>query len=104
MTNRIAKDEMALLMPHSLGHYFQDDAEDMPVQDNAPSLFARIAASVRWLAEMPRRRAVINELAALSDHELADIGLTREDVKRVFDPAFSSERRGRANMERAAFI
>jgi uncharacterized protein YjiS (DUF1127 family) len=41
---------------------------------------------------MPRRRAVINELDALSDHELADIGLARVDVPRVFDRDFVSSR------------
>ncbi len=55
-------------------------------------LAERIAASVRWLAEMPRRRAVLDELGRLSDHELADIGLTRADLPRVFDPAFVAGR------------
>ena len=44
---------------------------------------------MRWLAEMPRRRAVLDELGRLSDHELADIGLTRGDLPRVFDPSFT---------------
>ena len=51
-------------------------------------LGARLMAAALWLVQMPRRRAVLDELARLSDHELADIGLTRCDLPRVFDPAF----------------
>jgi len=38
------------------------------------------------------RRAVTNELAALTDRELTDIGLNRADVGRVFDPRFERNR------------
>jgi len=50
-----------------------------------PGLFARFSI---WLADQPRRRAVLNELRSMSDHELADIGLARADLHRVFDPEF----------------
>lgn len=50
--------------------------------------------AVQWVLDMPRRRAVINELDALSDHELADIGLSRVDVTRVFDRSFGEQRVG----------
>jgi uncharacterized protein YjiS (DUF1127 family) len=53
----------------------------------------RLVGAVRWLAEWPRRRAVMEELSSLSDHELADIGLTRGDLPRVFDPAFAQSRK-----------
>jgi len=36
---------------------------------------------------------VLDELSGLSDHELADIGLARNDLSRVFDPAFAHARR-----------
>ncbi len=49
----------------------------------------RLASAVQWIVEAPRRRAVINELEALSDYELADIGLTRADLPRVFDRDFA---------------
>ena len=52
-------------------------------------LVARLAG---WIGEMPRRRAVLSELSALSDHELADIGLARGDLARVFDPEFAHSR------------
>ncbi len=50
-----------------------------------PGLIARVTM---WLADQPRRRAVLNELRSLTDHELADIGLARADLHRVFDPEF----------------
>lgn len=41
-----------------------------------------------------RRQAVLQEMAMLSDRELADIGLTRADLPRVFDPTFAAARVG----------
>ena len=58
-----------------------------------PGLSRRLASAMQWIAEQPRRRALINELGALTDHELADIGLARGDLARVFDRDFSAARR-----------
>ncbi|MDA8249526.1 MAG: DUF1127 domain-containing protein [Rhodospirillales bacterium] len=55
-------------------------------------LAGRVRGALRWVAEMPRRRAVLEELTRLSDRELADIGMTRGDLPRVFDPAFAASR------------
>ena len=57
-----------------------------------PALAARLAGAVKWLVELPRRNAVMEDLSLLSDHELADIGLTRGDLGRVFDARFAAER------------
>ncbi|HEY0419688.1 MAG TPA: DUF1127 domain-containing protein [Acetobacteraceae bacterium] len=78
-------------MPNTLPHYFRDEPEYMPAPQ-APGLFARLGGALRWLIELPRRRAVMDELGALSEHELADIGLSRADVTRVFDPEFAVRR------------
>jgi len=65
---------------------------------NGVGLLARVGGAFtaigRYVAELPARRAVINELSTLSDRELADIGLARSDVRRVFDDAFVAGRRG----------
>lgn len=98
MTTRIAKEEMALMMPGSIGHYFKDDPSDMPIDQQAPGLLARLGKVFAYLAEMPRRRAAMAELTALSEHELADIGLTRSELSMVFDPDFAAAR----NKDRAA--
>ena len=54
----------------------------------APSRFARMGAPVsrfgRWLRDTSRRNAVVNELDRLSDRELADIGLSRGEIRSVF--------------------
>jgi uncharacterized protein YjiS (DUF1127 family) len=91
MSQRLAKEEMALLMPNTLSHYFRDDPEQLPATDE-PGVFARVGAAIRWLFEMPRRRAVMDELSSLSEHELADIGLSRSEVANVFDPNFAVRR------------
>ena len=43
-----------------------------------------------------RSRPRINELEMMSDRELADIGLSRADVHRVFDQAYNQDLRDRA--------
>ena len=44
------------------------------------SLFGRL---VTWLREQRRYRRTVNELSALSDRELDDIGLRRADIEDV---------------------
>ena len=93
MSGHVAKDEIALLMPERLAHYFKDDPEYIGASsDNSRGLFAAIGSVVKWVIEIPRRRAVLDELASLSDHELSDIGLSRTDLTHVFDRHFVVER------------
>ena len=47
-----------------------------------------VEAVIGW----PQRRAVRAELAALSDRELADVGLSRGDLPHVFDAGFARAR------------
>ncbi|MBC7801826.1 MAG: DUF1127 domain-containing protein [Gemmatimonadaceae bacterium] len=69
----------------------------------APTLFQRMRAMISSLLAMPRRRAVIDELGSLSDRELADIGLNRAELSRVFDPRFIQARsRNEAGFNRSA--
>jgi uncharacterized protein YjiS (DUF1127 family) len=76
MNARVAKEEIALMMPTSLSQY----ADEPRLSDAEASngVFAAVMNAVRWLADLPRRRAVLAELNELSEHELADIGLNRE--------------------------
>jgi uncharacterized protein YjiS (DUF1127 family) len=95
MNAQVAKEEIALLMPNTLSHYFKEEVEYMPQPEaKGPGLLGRLAAVLRWIAELPQRRAVVDELSALTDHELADIGLTRSEVAQVFDPTFAAQRNG----------
>jgi uncharacterized protein YjiS (DUF1127 family) len=96
MNAQISKEELALLLPNAMSHYFRD--EDLYTSAPAvegPGVFARIGAALRWVAEFPKRRAVIEELSMMSDHEMADIGLARAELPLVFDPAFAARREGR---------
>jgi uncharacterized protein YjiS (DUF1127 family) len=88
----------------SISHYFEDDSDcTVQPEPTAGGLFARIGTVVRWLADLPRRHAALDELNSLSEHELADIGLTRADLPRLFDPEFVAERnRDRGFSNRAA--
>ena len=93
MSAHVAKEEIALQMPNSLSNYFKSEPEYMVVPEAAgTSVFARLGAAVRWIANLPARRSVMDELNALTDHELADIGLTRNELGRVFDPNFAARR------------
>lgn len=69
------------------------DADYEPVPPHRePGPLARVAASVRRsVAAYRQRRRVMNELAEMSDRELADLGISRYDIPRVFDPAFARE-------------
>ncbi|HWA80766.1 MAG TPA: DUF1127 domain-containing protein [Acetobacteraceae bacterium] len=53
-------------------------------------LFAAIGAGIR---EHLRRQRVMSELSRLSDRELADIGITRNDIGQIFTPEFAAQRR-----------
>ena len=47
-----------------------------------------LAHAAKW----QRRRAVMQEMAMMTDRELSDIGLSRADIGRVFDPTFAANR------------
>lgn len=98
MNAPLAKEQMALLMSDSLT--MRDSyapGTDGTVAEQRPSCFGRVATfcrnAIAALTEMPRRRAVLDELSVLTDRELADIGLNRAELDRVFDPAFAKTRR-----------
>lgn len=88
MTAQFAKDQVSFFAPSNLS-------------ETTPSVFAPpfengfakgLRGAATWLSEMFNRRAVMSELAMLSDHELSDIGLTRVDIPRVFDRSFATTR------------
>ena len=90
MTTHISKEELALMMPGTLYHYFHDEPEyRVATPAPKPGVFARIASAV---SDWSRRRAEANELAGLSDEQLADIGLSRSELPLVFDPEFAARR------------
>ena len=76
------------------GQYVEglDAPIEIPGRDGALSRLLRNLAT--RLAAWRERRAVINELTAMSDRDLADIGLSRAQIHQVFDPEFSRARNG----------
>jgi uncharacterized protein YjiS (DUF1127 family) len=98
MNASITNHGFAFKLPEMLSyHSTWDDADYEPTlprrhQGWIATLGAALARHFRSFAE---RRRVMNELQQMSDRELADLGLSRYDIPRVFDPAFALEREGR---------
>ncbi|HEY7578257.1 MAG TPA: DUF1127 domain-containing protein [Acetobacteraceae bacterium] len=85
MTAQLTKDQLAF----SLGNLSYIDSsydEQLPVPA-APQKRSILARLHAW----HQRRQVAAELGLMTDRELADIGLSRTDLSRVFDPAFVSD-------------
>jgi uncharacterized protein YjiS (DUF1127 family) len=73
-----------------------------PVETRGPSWKTSLAG---WLAHRVEafkawRRDVqtASELAMMSDHQLMDVGLTRSDLTRVFQPEFNEDLRQRGEI------
>ncbi len=97
MNAPLAKEQIALLMSDSLTYRSTVvEGTDGTIADTNPAprgLFQRLGGLVSAMLAMPRRRAVLDELSSLSDRELADIGLNRAELSRVFDPRFAETRK-----------
>jgi uncharacterized protein YjiS (DUF1127 family) len=91
MNAPLTREQLARLSSDTLAYHGQyvEGLGDPIGQPERDSVFSRL---VRGLAARfsayHERRAVLNELAQLSDRDLADIGLSRSELNRVFDPAF----------------
>ncbi len=87
MTAHVSKEQLGLMLPGTMSHYFQDEPEYL--ETARPGLFARIVGAVSaWVGRQGR----IDEVAALSDAQLADIGITRAEVPMIFAGGFAAQR------------
>ena len=68
--------------------YINSSYEEQPAVQRAPRKRPALARFHAWR----QRRKLAVELALMTDRELADIGLSRTDLSRVFDPAFAASR------------
>ncbi len=97
MNIRAAKDETSFLFPTNISYAgsVASDSVAAPQRDDAGALTRLLRGAVRglaWIAELPRRHAVLSELELMSDRELADIGLARGELSKVFEPAYVASR------------
>lgn len=95
MSATVAKDGLTFVMLASLssaGLIANPTMDSYRSEAPSPSLMDRVAGVAKWVREMPRRQSVIEELSGLSDHELADIGLSRCELNSVFDQSFAAKR------------
>ncbi|MCC7283945.1 MAG: DUF1127 domain-containing protein [Acetobacteraceae bacterium] len=104
MVARITREETALLL--NLTSPVPTEAElirleEMRVQEPAIGRGIAGMAKAAWraireafarLAAYPERMRVLHHLSAMSERELADIGLTRDSLPRVFDEDFGAAR------------
>lgn len=84
MNAPLAKEQITLLMSNTVSY---PDAAVQGTRSHPTGLALlaqRVKDAVRFVAELPQRRAVIDELSRLSDRELADIGLNRASLSEVF--------------------
>jgi uncharacterized protein YjiS (DUF1127 family) len=67
-------------------------ARDKAIADGVVRVLGSIGRGLAFLGttirSWPDRRRTYESLRALSDRELADIGLVRSDISRVFEPDF----------------
>jgi uncharacterized protein YjiS (DUF1127 family) len=95
MSSMTAKSQFAFELPNLT--YIDASLEEAnfraPVLPSKPhGLSAWVAAFRGW----HEKQVAINELEMMSDRELADIGLNRCDVHRVFDQDYNQDLRDRA--------
>ena len=104
MDARITKAEAALLLPAATptsrsaaeaeavrlaAIAARDEAVASTVRRAAGVAARTVEALARAIATFPQRVATYNALRGLSDRELRDIGMTRYDIGRVFEPGFN---------------
>lgn len=86
-----SRQAMEFKLPDMLSyHSTWDDADYEPVLPHRRTWHDRLGF-LRPLRNLVERAAVRNELYSMSDRELADIGLSRYEIGRVFDREFARE-------------
>jgi hypothetical protein len=93
MTAHVSKEQLGLMLPGTMHHYFA--AEPEYIREPAPGvgLLARLGA---FVSDFFARQVTGEELSHLTDAQLADIGLTRAETFRTHDPQFAADyNRGR---------
>ncbi|HEY8288848.1 MAG TPA: DUF1127 domain-containing protein [Acetobacteraceae bacterium] len=95
MTAQITKSQFLFELP-SLSYVdakWEEPNLTIPAARPAPRAGFRrwISGRINALTAARREAAAAAELEHMTDHELMDIGLTRADLPRVFEPAFNKD-------------
>lgn len=97
MTAHVSKEELGLMLPGTMSHYFQDEPEIIREPVLGAGLFTRLGA---WVSAFAARHLIGDDVAGLTDAQLADIGLTRSDATRAYDATFAADyNRGRVQAQ-----
>jgi uncharacterized protein YjiS (DUF1127 family) len=87
MTAHVSKEQLGLMLPGTMSHYDQNEPDYL--EAHRPGLLAGLYATVSgWVS----RQGAMEEVASLTDAQLADIGISRSEVPMVFDDAFAARR------------
>lgn len=98
MTAHISKDRMTFVLPEMQSYHSTWDDADYAPQTPAPhrSVLRRLAHGVaEYVRVMHERHVARAELETMTDRELADMGINRFDVNRLFDEDFIEEHASR---------
>lgn len=92
MSAPIAKDRLAFQLPNLTYVDARYEEPNLRVTSEPRKGFAAwLAGRVAALRFWHERQAALSELEVMTDRELADIGLSRCDLSRVFDPAHNGD-------------
>lgn len=86
MNMRVADGELAVLESQTLSQY--EAGARFAASRGGKGFFSGLADILRIVGELPARQAVLLKLIEMSEQQLADQGLKRSDLPRVFDADF----------------
>lgn len=91
MSAPLTKDQLTFSLGNVsyIGPYYEDVQERPHLQGGGFGEW--IVARARAIGAWFEKQAALRELEVMSDRELADIGLARADLRRVFDPGFNAD-------------
>jgi uncharacterized protein YjiS (DUF1127 family) len=94
MSAPIAKSQFAFELPNLtyVDAHLEEPALRIPTAPEKPHGLRALMAGFRAWRE---KQAAMAEMSVMSDRELADIGLTRSDLSRVFNDNFNLDLRAR---------
>jgi len=98
MSAQIADSQFAFKLPSLSYIDAKWEEPDLRVPSASPQGGARKGGLAGWWSRQAaafvawrRNNDAARELCAMSDRQLADIGISRSDLRRVFDPAYNRD-------------